>query len=196
MYNLPTTVTINDKEYNIREKGDFRIIIKIIEICQDLDLTGQERSIAALTVFYEDVQHYEDIFILFDDVQEAIDAMMAFISCNDDEDIGYKTKAKVIDWVQDEKLIIAELNKVAGKELRSEPYVHWWTLIGYFMTIEEGSLSMIVGIRDKIARGKKLEKHEREFKQQNPHYFKWKNKSTQEIEVENEIMKLWNNNNT
>lgn len=193
MYELPTTVTVNDKEYKIRENGDFRIIIKVIEICQDLDLTDQERSIAALTVFYADIEEYDDIFVIFDDVQEAVTAMMKFIACGD-EDIGYKAKLKVIDWVQDEKLIIAEINKVAGKEVRAEPYVHWWTLVGYFMTIEEGSLSMIVGIRDKLARGKKLEKHEREFKQQNPHYFRWKNKSTEEIQVENEIMKLWEDN--
>jgi len=194
MYELPTAVTVNDREYNIREKGDFRIIIKIIEICQDLDLTDQERSIAALTVFYENVNNYDDIFIIFDDLQEAVNSMMNFVSCDNSEDIGYKAKGKVIDWIQDEKLIIAEINKVAGKEVRAESYVHWWTLIGYFMTIEEGSLSMIVGIRDKIASGKKLEKYEREFKQQNPHYFRWRNKSAEEIQVENEIMELWKDN--
>ena len=194
MYELPTTVTVNDIEYNIRDRGDFRIVIKIIEICQDLDLNETERAIAALTVFYEDIEDYNDIFTLFEDVQEAVKAMMAFIGCSDYDDVGYKTKSKVIDWIQDEKLIIAEINKVAGKEIRLEPYVHWWTVIGYFMTIEEGCLSMVVGIRDKISRVKKLEKHEKEFKQQNPHYFVWKNKSTEELKVENEIMKLWESN--
>jgi hypothetical protein len=40
------------------------------------------------------------------------------------------------------------------------------------MAIGDGALATVVGIRDKIARGKKLEKYEQDFKRDNPQYFK------------------------
>ena len=59
------------------------------------------------------------------------------------------------------------VNKVAGKELRAEKYMHWWTFLGYFMEVEDGLFSQVLSIRQKKARHKKLEKWEKEFEKEN-----------------------------
>ena len=69
-----------------------------------------------------------------------------------------KRKPKTLDWEQDAPLIIPAVNKVAGKEVRALEYLHWWTFLGYFMEIEDGLASQVWAIRQKKAKGKKLEK--------------------------------------
>ena len=64
--------------------------------------------------------------------------------------------------------------------------MHWWTFISYYMGIGEGGLATVVSIRDKIIKGKKLEKYEKEFKQHNPQYFKWREAVKTEEEKEND----------
>lgn len=71
------------------------------------------------------------------------------------------------DWVQDEQMIFSAVNKIAGKETRELEYLHWWTFLGYFNEIGEGSFSFIVGIRNKLNRKKKLDSQEREFLSRN-----------------------------
>lgn len=64
--------------------------------------------------------------------------------------------------------------------------------MGYYNAIGESPISTIVGIRDKIMRGKKLEKHEREFRQNNPHYFVWKHNTVEDEEADRLVRELWN----
>ena len=87
-----------------------------------------------------------------------------FITCGQQDD---KLAPKLIDWEQDAQPIIADVNKVAGTEIRALPFLHWWTFMAWFNAIGEGQLSMLVTIRDKLRRGKKLEKHEQEYYRQN-----------------------------
>jgi len=68
-----------------------------------------------------------------------------------------------MDWEQDENILFPAINKVAGFETRSIEYLHWWTFLGYYMEISEGVFSHVLSIRMKKAKGKKLEKWEREF---------------------------------
>ena len=56
------------------------------------------------------------------------------------------------------------VNKVAGMEVRSVPYMHWWTFLGYFESVDpDGLFGTVLSLRQKKARGKKLEKYEQEF---------------------------------
>ena len=60
--------------------------------------------------------------------------------------------------------MVSAINKVAGREIRTDSYCHWWTFIGYFDAIDgESTFANIVNIRNKKAKGKKLEKWEQEF---------------------------------
>ena len=189
MYELPTSVEVNNQIFNIRNGADYRTILAVIDLCQDVELTQEERMVSALLVFYEGLSDVDDIDLFGENLDEAISAMMNFISCNKDEEIGAKSNHKLIDWVQDEKLIVSAINNVAKTEIRALPYLHWWTFISYYMSIGECTLSTVVGIRDKVARGKKLEKYEQEFKRENPQYFRWKN---DELEADNLLATIWN----
>ncbi len=60
--------------------------------------------------------------------------------------------------------------------------------MGYFMEIEEGTFSMVLGIRQKIAKGKKLEKWEEEFYRNNKALCDIKARYTQEEHEEIEYL--------
>lgn len=60
-------------------------------------------------------------------------------------------------------MIAADGNKVMGYEVRALPFCHWWIFIAWFHAIEEGELSTVAFIRDKLCQGEKLEKWEQEF---------------------------------
>ena len=88
-------------------------------------------------------------------------------------------------------MICAAVNTVAHMEIRSIPYLHWWTFVGYYMSVGQSVLSTVVSIRDKIKHGKKLEKWEQEFRRDNPTYFNRK-QSEEDKAVEEYIKNLWN----
>lgn len=183
MYELPTEVTIDGESYHIRYKGDYRMIIDIIDVLQASDLTQKEALIGALFIFYEDG-------IVPPNTEAAINEMMSFINCYEDN-IGHNSKIKLVDWQQDSKLIIAGVNRVMGKEIRSEKYCHWFTFIAAYMEIGESQLSYVIGIRNKIARGIKLEKDERTFKNDNPGYFIWNKDKEANGQAKEEILSIW-----
>ena len=95
---------------------------------------------------------------------EAMEFLSVFISYGEKDP---KPAPKLIDWEQDTRVIVADVNKVAGMEIRALPYLHWWTFLSYFCAIGEGQLSTVVSIRDKLRRGKKLEKWEQDFYREN-----------------------------
>lgn len=64
-------------------------------------------------------------------------------------------------------MIIPEVNKVLGYEVRMPKETHWWTFMGAYMGIGEGLFSNVLNIRQKKAKGKKLEKYEKEFESAN-----------------------------
>ena len=67
----------------------------------------------------------------------------------------------------DGDMIVPAVNKVAGKEIRAVPYMHWWTFFGYFMESGECLFNTVVGIRSKKAKGERLDKWEKKFYQEN-----------------------------
>lgn len=193
MYNLPTEVTIGDQTLHIRNNGDFRMVLGCLEILQDLDLTEQERIFTALIVFYSEINELEDLNNIVD-LREAVHEMYKFFNCGDEEDpsVQHQPKPRLIDWDKDSTLICAAVNTVAGKEVRAESYIHWWTFMGYYMSIGESSLSTVVSIRSKILKGKKLEKYEQEYRRDNPQYFIWNSKTLEEMEADKFLAEVWN----
>ena len=192
MYELPTSVIIDGKQYKIRNNGDYRIILDVIAACEDSDLNSTEQAVEALIIFYDDLSCMNDIWATFVDVKDAVNAMMQSISMNG-ANVGHTAKHKLIDWKQDEALIVSAINNVARTEIRALSYLHWWTFLGYYMAVGESSLSTVVSIRDKIAKHKKLEKYEQEFRKDNPQYFTWNQTTLTENEkaFEDEINENW-----
>ena len=188
MYTIPTSITVDGVEYKIRNDGDFRVILDCFRALGDVELTAKERLLAALIIFYVDFNTIEDL--VSKDVEQLTKEMYNFFNCGSDT-VGTKSNKKLVDWEQDEQLICSAVNKVYGKEIRLEPYVHWWTFVGYFTAIGESPISTIIHIRDKMVSGKKLEKHERDYKRENPQYFTWNSKSVEENEADKLIREIW-----
>ena len=191
MYEIPISVRINNIEYRIRNNGDYRVILDCCSALQDVDLTEQERVFASLIIFYQDLDTLEDVLAV-DNLKERISEMYKFFNCGGEDTVGAKVPYKLIDWEKDSQIISSAINKVANTEIRSVPYVHWWTFMGYFSSIGRSLLSTVIEIREKILKGKKLEKYEREFRRDNPKYFIWNHKSVEEQEADRTIMDLWN----
>ncbi len=147
---LPKTARIGDTEYPIHT--DFRDILEIFTWLGDESLPEFIRWQVALALFYEGQIPRED-------QTQAIRFLGDFISCGQPGAPG----PKLLDWQLDAELIISDVNRVAGREIREVPYIHWWTFLGWFQAIGEGQLSTVVAIRDKLRRGKKLEAWERDY---------------------------------
>ena len=69
----------------------------------------------------------------------------------------------LMDWQQDAPLIAAGISRAAGQDVRTLPYLHWWSFLAWFDAIGEGSFATVVAIRDKLRRGKRLENWELDF---------------------------------
>ncbi len=190
MYTIPTYITIDGVEHKIRNNGDFRVVLDCFQALEDIELDARERLLACLIIFYEDINSIADIEKI-ENLQVAVTEMYNFFNCGS-QSIGTQTKHKLIDWEQDSQLICSAVNKVAGTEIRAIPYLHWWTFMGYYSAIGESPLSTIIRIRDKIIRGKHLDKAEREFKAENPRYFTWNSKTVEEAEADKLVKSLWN----
>lgn len=192
MYELPTTVTINDTIYAIRNNGDYRMVLDCFQVLNDVELTENERIIACLIIFYEDLNDLESVLALEPDtIKSLTDNAFSFFNCGQKHASG-ETNHKTIDWEQDAQLISSAVNAVAGKEIRAEQYLHWWTFMGYFNSVGEGAFATVVGIRNKIAKGKKLEKYEEEFRRDNPQYFNWDMRTLKQKEDDELLNQLWN----
>lgn len=194
MFELPTTITVNGKEYPIRNKGDYRMIFDVFSTLNDDELDTSLSIGTALLIFLEGA---DDIAVLFewfptDELfAEAIKQMFLFINCGREDTVGAHAKHSVVDWEQDQQIIAGAVNVVAKTEVRALPYLHWWTFMGYYMGIGEGVFSTIVNIRSKIKEGKKLEKYEQDFRRDNPQYFVTK-RNEKEKAFDDELRRLWN----
>ena len=192
MYDLPTSVKLGNQEFPIRNNGDFRVILDCLMALNDRELTKDERIYASLIIFYDGINSLEDLTIKIPNLLESYQGMVRFFNCGQAEVDTPQNHYNLIDWDKDCNLVCSAINKVAGTEIRALPYLHWWTFMGYYMAIGESALSHIVGIRYKVARNQKLEKHERKFMVENPQYFKVNPKDIEQQEIDEIITGMWN----
>lgn len=149
-WTLPKEAVLDGKQYP--HKTDFRQILKLLAVLSDEGKPAHLRWLTALCYFYE-------MPIPTGLEQQAMEYLADFLSCGETAAPG----PKLLDWQQDAPEIIGDINAVAGQEIRSLPYLHWWSFLSFFHGIKEGRLSQLVTIRDKLSRGKKLEPHEQEY---------------------------------
>lgn len=148
---LPESATFGGVEYAIN--ADYRDVLEIISYLNDVNTPDWLKWQIALALFYD-----EEIPEIYQ--AEAMNFLSEFIACGEDEETP---GPKLIDWDHDATAIVADVNKVAGMEVRSVPFLHWWTFIAFFRAIGEGQLATLVSIRQKLAKGKALEKWEQDF---------------------------------
>lgn len=193
MFDLPTTVTIKDREFGIRDDGDYRMVLDVFSALQDIDIPKKERMITAIVIFYDGFS-LDNVFEKAESseiMEELATKMFDFISCGQ-TNMGNKSNHKLIDWEQDEQLIASAINNVANMEIRTVDYMHWWTFMGHYISVGESVLSTVVQIRSKLVEGKKLEKHEQEFRKKNPEYFIWNRQTVEDREADALIKEIWN----
>lgn len=187
---LPETLTVAGVYYSIR--SDYRDVLQVFGAFQDPELEAWEKWIVAVYLLFADFSCADDVLEALEngfDIAEAQQQISWFISAGQPE--KQILEKPVYDWQKDEQMIFSAVNKVAGRETRELEYLHWWTFLGWFNEIGEGNFSFIVGIRNKLNKGKKLEKHEREFLNNNKELVKLqKRKTKEELEQEAEYKAL------
>lgn len=180
-YGLPTSVEINGNDYEIR--SDYRAILDILEAINDPELTDSDRAEAVLRIFYPQFEEMPQR-----DYERAIDRCIWFINCGNEEERPENKPERLMDWQQDFPLIVAPVNRVLGKEIRSLDYLHWWTFIGAYQEIGDCTFAQIVNIRQKKAHGKKLDKAEQEYYKKNRHLIDFKRQYTSQ---EEDVISRW-----
>lgn len=188
-WGLPTTVQVQGVIYDIRT--DYRCVLDICAALGDPELDKQEKAFAALTIFYPEFddmpsEHYED----------ALKQIFLFINGGKAEEDAKKKMPRLVDWEQDYPLIIAPVNKVLGQEIRAIPYdaesniggLHWFTFLAAYQEIGDCTFAQVVRIRDHLARGKPLDKQDREWYRRNRELVDFKAKYTS---AEEELLKEW-----
>ncbi len=185
---LPEVLTVDGEDYPIRT--DYRNVLQVFEAFQDLELQPEEKWIVAIYLLFEDFTCDDDVLQTTQDgfnIGEAQKQIIWFISAGQPE--MQILELPVYNWTQDEQMIFSAVNKVAGKETRELEYLHWWTFLGYFNEVGEGTFSFIVGIRNKLNKGKKLEKHEKEFLSHNKELVLMKKPKTKEEQEQEDAYK-------
>ena len=179
-WELPRKANIGGVEYPINT--DFRDILEIFSYLDDPDTPAFIRWQVALALFYEGQ-------IPPKDRAEAMEYLALFLN-GGREDRG-KPAPRLLDWERDCDLIISDINRVAAREIRLERYIHWWTFLSWFHAIGEGQLSAVVGIRDKLRRGKRLEGWEKDFYRENKDRVDLKRKcSAEELEEKRRLIAM------
>ena len=176
IYDLPTSVEFGGQEWEINT--DFRDVLSILTAFEDVELTDQEKAYVCLHNLYVDFEHIPP-----EQAQEAYDAAIEFIDHGNHDD-KIRPNKKTMDWTQDAPLIFPAVNHVAGFEVRSADYIHWWTFMGYFMEIKDSTYSTVLSLRQKKARGKKLEKYEQDYWKENRAICEIKRRETEEEKEE------------
>lgn len=159
---LPTEIEINGELYPINKNGDYEVVLDVLEVLSDKELAEQERAWVALCIFYNfNLPETEE------GLNTAVREMMRFINCGEEETGNKPNKRPLMNWNKDFPVLVAPISRVVGYDIRSVDYVHWWTIAAAYMEIGECTFQTIVNIRSKKQKGKKLEKWEQEFYNEN-----------------------------
>lgn len=180
MYELPKRLEVCGVNYEIR--SDYRAVLDICAALSDAELSGEEKAFVALSIMYSDFEEMPP-----EHYAEAIKRCFWFINCGAEDDPTRKAP-KLMDWEQDFQYIVAPVNRVICTEIRAVEYLHWWSFISAYYEIGDCVFAQIVRIREKLAKGKPLDKGDREWYRNNRHMVDFKQIFT---ESEKEILKAW-----
>lgn len=155
---LTTALEVGGKKVPIN--ADFRNVLTIFEAFNDPELSDVEKAYICLRRLY-----LEDISPSL--YKEAIEKAYWFLGGGDSPKTS-TNGAKLIDWKHDATLIAPAVSKALGVvDVRGEEFLHWETFLGAFGEIGEGLFSQIVHMRQKLEKGEKLDKSEKEFLRRN-----------------------------
>lgn len=177
MWELPTTINLSNKEFKIRT--DYRAILDILIALADPNYEEDEKALILIQILYIKWREVEDY-------DEAVEKGFEFINMGQTE--SNTGGLKLMDWSQDSDLIVAPINNIIGTEVRSLEYMHWYTFLSAYMSIGRSVFSEVVAIREKLKKGQKLDKDDKEFYKHNKEIIDLKVKLT---DKEKDIFKNW-----
>ena len=154
LWSLPQSLEVGGRQVPIH--GDYRDILEILSYLNDPRYPQPLAWAIAIGLFYK--EPIEKALW-----PQAAEALAAFLTAGQKASPG----PVLLDWEQDAMPIISDINGIAGREIRQEKFIHWWTFLSWFHAIGPGQLSTLVGIRDKLRRGKPLDGWEKAFYAQN-----------------------------
>lgn len=178
---LPKTLTVNGKEYAIRT--DYRDCLLILQAFIDANLNDREKSTVMLQILYKDYKSIPQ-----EDIQKALEKAVWFLNCGDSIKESKIKEKPLYDFEHDEQMLFSAVNKVAGTEIRSLDYLHFWTFIGFFNEIGEGMFATVINIRNKKNKHQKLEKWEQEFYAHNKEMIDLPERLSKEEKEEQELV--------
>lgn len=153
IYTLPLEAEFGGRRYGLQ--ADFRNILKIFGVLQGAYPEYIRWRIAA-GLFYQPALQEADM-------EQGLQYLAQFLQPEGVSGSG----GRLLDWQADAGPIIAGVNAAAGQEIRSLPFVHWWTFLSWFHAMPPGELSTRVAIRQKRQKGQRLESWEQEYYREN-----------------------------
>ena len=154
---LPKALEVGGKLLPIHT--DFRTVLQLFPMFDDPNLSDKEKAYVTCKLLY-------DCELDADDFDEATQQAYWFID-GGEMPKSEPEKARIIDWQKDERIIMPAISKTVGVvDIRSLPYMHWWTFLGAFGEMGEGLFSFVMNLRRKMAEGK-LEDYEKDFVRKN-----------------------------
>lgn len=160
IFDLPLFVEIDGEQHKIRNECDYRVVLDVNSVLSDEELPIPNRLDIALQIFYEEADKIKDI-------EKAIKEMFFILNLGEEAN-EENEKPKIMDWEKDFNLIAPPVSRILGYSVRDpRKFTHWWDFVGAYMEIGECTFSTVLCIRSKKAKGKKLEKHEQEFYNEN-----------------------------
>lgn len=181
IYELPNSIEINGVEFPVR--SDYRAVLDICTALSDIELSNEEKAIVALEIFYPGFGEMDK-----SDYKEALEKCFWFINGGKNEEGSKKRNRQIVNWEKDFPIIVSPINRVLGKEIRAEKFLHWWTFISAYYEIGDCLFAQVIRIREKKAKGKQLDKSEREFYAQNRELVDIKTRYT---ESEKNMLSMW-----
>ena len=161
-WGLPESLRVGDKEWPIR--SDFTNGLDCMVVLQADDLDEIDKADCVAKIIFPGWQEIYAAGL----ADEAVMAAYDFLRCGRPESIA--PGPRVMDWEEDSPMIFDAINKRRGTDVRNEK-MHWWTFCGLYMEIGESLYSTVITLRQKISKGKKMNKEEHRFVRENPQYF-------------------------
>lgn len=174
---LPLSLTVGGIERPIN--SDWRTGMTCMMALQDAELTDTDKGIVVLALVYKEA-------LRSDESGEALTRAMWYLSGG--SDTPSKPTPTLVSWEQDARYIVSAVNRVAGREVRADENLHWWTFLSWYQEIGDCMLAQIVRIRNIKARGRKMERDDILWYRENREIVDLKMKIS---ESESETFKKW-----
>lgn len=153
-WSLPRSLEVGGQARAIH--ADYRDALEILQRLDDPDEDERERVYVCLALFYDRFEEIPPVCW-----RQALEKMLWFLGGGQEQ--KGPAGPRLVDWQQDEAMIVADINRVAGCEVRALPFCHWWTFLSWYGAIGQGQLAAVVSIRDRLRRGKKLDDWQKEY---------------------------------